>query len=74
MVFGLIALLVLLSLPTMMELAAILGKRGATSRHAPLVKNIQPQSARVSSSSRLTSVRVQPEPDHRAVAELRVAH
>jgi hypothetical protein len=72
MVFGLIALLVALSLPTMMQLAAILGK-DASHRDLP-VKSTHPEFARIPSSSRLSSVRVQPGTRDRAAPEPRLAH
>lgn len=74
MVFVLVVLLVVLSLPTMMQLAGILGDSGAESRRAPLLKTTDAQAPYVPSALRMTSARVQPGTGDRAVAEPRLAH
>ena len=74
MVFGLLVLLVVLSLPTTIQLAGILGDSGAKSRRASFLKTTDTHASHVPSALRMTSTRVQPATGDRAVAEPRLAH
>jgi len=74
LVFGLLVLLVVLSLPTMIQLSAALGMDRATSSRRPLVKGVNPLFARVSSPSRPISAPVEPGMVGRAAIEPRLAH
>lgn len=74
LVFGLLLLLVALSLPTMIQLAVALGMDEAASSRIPVVKSIRARLALVTQQPRPTSVRIEPEIVGRAAAEPRLAH
>ncbi len=71
LVFGLLVLLVVLSLPTMIQLAVAFGMDAAASSRGQLLKGIDAQSA---SQSRLAPAPVEPALVGRAAVEPGLAH
>jgi len=75
MVIALLLLLVVLSLPTIMQLNALLGANRATPHRALPAKSSRPQhNFQAPSSSRLSLVRSQAGPAERTVVETQLAH